>query len=233
MTTLARRRHPLALAVTLALAAGSAQAATISVTDSGDSGTGSTCTLRQAIVSMNSQTLQAGCVNSGAGFGSNDTIQFDPTVTSVSLSGTQLSVTSGTSLTLQGSGQTIDANNNSRVLKVESATLTLSSLTLTGGRYNRGGGGGMYAFFSTVTLTDSTVSGNSAPFDERAAGHGGGVLAVHSTVTLADSTVSGNSAGYHGGGVYANSSTVTLTDSTVSGNSATLTAAACSPCPAR
>jgi CSLREA domain-containing protein len=72
-----------------------------------------------------------------------------------------------------------------------------------------GSGGGILA--STVNLTRSTVSGNSA------SQNGGGIVAV-STATLTHSAVSGNSAGQDGGGIAAER--ITLTDSTVAGNTA-------------
>ena len=62
----------------------------------------------------------------------------------------------------------------------------------------------------TLTLTNSTVSGNSAR-------HRGGGVYNNGTATLTNSTVSGNDAYYGGGGVF-NSGTLTLTNSTVSGN---------------
>ncbi len=223
-------RHPLALAVSLALAAGSAQAATVTVTSNLDDGSG--CTLREAIVSMSSQALQAGCANTGAAFGTDDTIVFDASLAgaNVSLSTGALEVHSDSApltLTIQGSGQTIDANHASRVLSVESATLTLSNLTLTGGSANYGGG--IYAGYSTVTLNDCTVSGNTA--SSTTIGLGGGVLAVSkpsatladSSITLSHSTVSdntayGTSAGLGGGLFLLGENSVTLTDSTVSDN---------------
>ncbi len=63
-----------------------------------------------------------------------------------------------------------------------------------------------------MTLTNSTVSGNSAQSDC------GGIYNIYSTLTLTNSTVSGNSAGASGG--VCNRGTLTLTNSTVSGNSA-------------
>jgi hypothetical protein len=86
-----------------------------------------------------------------------------------------------------------------------------SVLTVTGSTVRRnvagGNGGGIEA--STATVTNSTVSGNTA-------GNGGGIEA--STATVTNSTVSGNTAG-NGGGIEAN--TATVTNSTVSGNTAT------------
>ena len=85
--------------------------------------------------------------------------------------------------------------------------MTLTDSTVSGN--SAFSGGGLYND-GTMTLTDSTVSGNSA--------FSGGGLYSDGTMTLTDSTVSGNSAD-SGGGLY-NDGTMTLTDSTVSGNSA-------------
>ena len=46
-----------------------------------------------------------------------------------------------------------------------------------------------------VTVTDSTISGNSA-------GRDGGGICAGGTLTVTDSTISGNSAGGDGGGIY-------------------------------
>ncbi len=95
------------------------------------------------------------------------------------------------------------------------STLNLDKVTVQGGKARFGGGifGGIS---STITLTNSTVSGNSATSD------GGGIYGyTNSTITLTNSTVSTNSANYGGGGIYGGTnSTITLTNSTVSGNSA-------------
>jgi predicted outer membrane repeat protein len=90
------------------------------------------------------------------------------------------------------------------------ANLTLEGLTLTGGVAGSGQSGGAVNSDATVTLTNSTVTGNSAGL------HGGGISA--DTATLTNSTVSGNSAAFGGGGLW--NITTTLTNSTVSGNSA-------------
>src|SRR5262249_53344051 len=74
-------------------------------------------------------------------------------------------------------------------------------------------GGGLANVLGTLTVTDCTVSGNSA------GDNGGGLYNLNGTLTLTNCTVSGNSAGYDGGGLW-NNGTATLTDCTVSGNSA-------------
>ena len=65
-----------------------------------------------------------------------------------------------------------------------------------------------------LTLTDCTVSGNSA------GSSGGGLYNISGTATLTNCTVSGNSAGGNGGGLFNDDGTTTLTNCTVSGNSA-------------
>jgi len=76
-------QRPLTLALGLALGLGSAPlaglAATISVFTANDAGSATDCTLRQAIVSMNTSSVSGtGCVNSGDAFGTGDTINFAP-----------------------------------------------------------------------------------------------------------------------------------------------------------
>jgi N-acetylneuraminic acid mutarotase len=75
-----------------------------------------------------------------------------------------------------------------------------------------GDGAGIYSVGGTVTISNSTVSGNRA---NRAAGgiFNGGSLEI------TNSTISGNGALYSGGGI-GNSGTVTISHSTLSGNSA-------------
>jgi hypothetical protein len=73
-----------------------------------------------------------------------------------------------------------------------SATVTILNSTLTGnggGIYTSGFEGG-----TNVTVSNSTISGNSADL-------GGGIYSYWSAVTIVNSTLSGNSAG-SGGGIY-------------------------------
>ncbi len=77
-----------------------------------------------------------------------------------------------------------------------------------------------------MTVTDSTLSGNSA-----GVGSGGGID-NSGTVMVTNSTLSGNSVSFgpnnNGGGI-ANSGTLTVIDSTLSGNSAPAAKAEASP----
>jgi len=99
------------------------------------------------------------------------------------------------------------AGGNGGGIEASEATVTNSSVS----GNTAGNGGGIEA--SAATLTNSTVSGNTAT-----SGNGGGIEA--NTTTVTNSTVSGNTAASaNGGGIEA--STATLTNCTVSGNTAT------------
>lgn len=79
-----------------------------------------------------------------------------------------------------------------------------------------GRGGGLFAFSEsgqTLTLTDSTVSGNST--DQL----GGGVYADRTNLELVNSTVSDNSSGDSGGGILVSLASANLVHATVAFNS--------------
>ncbi|REJ53046.1 MAG: endo-1,3-1,4-beta-glycanase ExsH [Microcystis aeruginosa DA14] len=84
-------------------------------------------------------------------------------------------------------------------------TLTLNNSTITGNTATYGGG---IDNNGTLTLTNSTISGNT-----------GGGIHNWGTLTLTNSTITGNTAAYDGGGIV-NWGTLTLTDSTITGNTA-------------
>jgi hypothetical protein len=114
-------------------------------------------------------------------------------------------------ITNESSAQRIEisGNNSVRVFQVNSgANLTINNVTVRNG--SAFGGGGGILNFGTLTMTNCTVSGNSAD---------GGGIANGGTLTMTNCTVSGNSAFGSGGGIY-NSGTLTMTNCTVSGNSA-------------
>ena len=195
----------LVLAITQALALQAAQAASIEVTSNLDDGTD--CTLREAIDTVNAGVDQNNdCIITGT-LGTDDAISFGAGVAgSTIVTNGELTIAQSVSINSGGTPTTIDANGVGRIINV-SANSTLDQLTLTGGNANSyGDGGGIYAL-ADVTLTNSTVSGNSA----------GGIYANYgASVTLTNSTVSGNS----GSGINTfRSSIVRLTNSTVSDNS--------------
>ena len=99
-----------------------------------------------------------------------------------------------------------------------SITLTNSTLSKNSAGDSSGGGGGIYNNEGTVTVTNGTVSHNVA---HGSLSGGGGIYNNEGTVTLTKSTIIGNTAKSYGGGVR-NSGTLHLSSSTVSGNRTTL-----------
>ncbi len=92
-------------------------------------------------------------------------------------------------------------------------TTTLTNCTVSG---NSAGnfGGGLYDLIGTTTLTNSTFIGNSAYVN------GGGMFDNLGTSTLNYCTLTGNSASVNGGGLFNNLGTSTLNYCTLSGSSA-------------
>ena len=222
---LSRRR--LAAALLLALAPLAAQAATIVVTSPNDSdpAAAGTCTLRQAIVSMNTGALAGSCANTGAAFGSADTITFAAPSLTGSMPGT---------ITLSDSADT--SGNLGGTLIV-----TAPQLVIDGSEW-RGGGAGQYADGVTIARPDGASNGFGILRDTAVAGgllvldglamrngfalqplcggrsDGGGVCMIDADLAMTDSRVSGNKAGYGGGGIASVAGTITLTRCTIDAN---------------
>jgi len=104
------------------------------------------------------------------------------------------------------------------------ANVSLENLTITGGVAEgndstegiQRGGGLSIDQTSTVTVTNSLITGNSA------ATTGGGIFAgEETTVTLIDSQVSNNQSNFNGGGILTASNNFTLRNSTITGNTVT------------
>ena len=156
--------------------------------------------------------------NSSAGA---DTIEFDAGLSggSIGLSSGQLLISD--SLTINGLGAnflTVDAQmNNFRVFNITDNSSSLidvfiNDLTITGG--NVFGSGGGIQTVESLTITNSTISGNSTGF------RGGGIYSVGGDTTIVNSTISGNNSASDGGGIYSYIETINITNSTISGNSA-------------
>jgi hypothetical protein len=177
------------------------------VTNLLDSGTGS---LRDAIA-----TTPAG-----------GTVDFQPGLSgTITLTSGQLTVAKD--LTVDGPGAgviAVSGNNASRVFAIGATfTVDISGLTIANGKFGStaGGGGGGILNAGTLTLTDSTLSGNSAL---GTLGSLGGGIYNTGTLTIAACTLSGNSASNaftsSGGAIDNYQGTVTITASTLSGNTA-------------
>ncbi len=103
-------------------------------------------------------------------------------------------------------------------------TASLSGLTVANGNNllvpgSGGGNGGGIANFGVLTVSDCTLSGNTAQHD------GGGVWNA-GTLTVSNSAFTGNTAGDAGGAIF-NDGTVTVTASLVSGNTAAVGGGIC------
>ncbi len=92
--------------------------------------------------------------------------------------------------------------------------LTLTDSTVSGNSTGGFRGGGFVNVAGQATLTNSTISGNTST------GQGAGGLWnwIGGTLTLINCTVSGNTGNGYSGGILNDGSTLTLTNSTVSGN---------------
>ena len=218
-------RHNALGALSALCVASGLQAATYTVTNLQDGDDGS---LRQAILDANA--------NPGP-----DTIKFalpDGPGT-IALSSGELAITDD--VTIDGAtqpGMIVSGRNTSRVFIINSpatveiialtisngfsssgggvfnaGTLTLTQSTLTGNSTSGAGGGASNT--GTMTLTESTVIGNSST------DVGGGIINFGGTLTLLNTTVHENSSQADaGGGIFNNTGTVTLSDSTIRANTA-------------
>jgi CSLREA domain-containing protein len=97
-----------------------------------------------------------------------------------------------------------------RIFRIESGTVNLSGLKISGGSVDSPNLGGGVSNGGTLTLTNITVNGN--------AGYAGGGIHSTGTLTVNNSTISGNTSSASGGGMAIEGGTVTLNNSSVSGN---------------
>ena len=221
-----------------------------------DGGAGS---LRQAILDANST-------------GGQDRIEFTVAGT-MTLSADLPVISDGVDIAGPGAGSlTVDGDGAYRVFRIDTVTtgtvsidgltvtgsiqagiaayytdvpITLSSMVVTGNVFSRGAGIQVYNNITDITISDVTVSDNSAYLNggglyadaggpgqhititgsrftnNDTDGSGGGIHVRHSTLLVSDTTVSGNTAGNAGGGVSLYETYgVTLDGVTVTGNQA-------------
>jgi IPT/TIG domain-containing protein/polymorphic membrane protein len=199
------------------------QASSFTVTNTNDSGAGS---LRQAILDANAATTGV-------------TINFDLTTYPATIMLTSGTLNIAQNVAIHGPGAsdlTIDGNHNRQILSIASGkNVSVSGLTFANGNNDNGGavfnsgnltvaesvftgntsaqGGAIDNFFgATLTVTDSTFSGNSASV------LGGGIFNF-ATATVTRSTFSNNTLSSEAAGVY-NQGTMTIVNSTFAGNQA-------------
>lgn len=115
--------------------------------------------------------------------------------------------------TAAASGGGIDANGT---LIVERSTISDNSSPGPGFAI----GGGIDCFCTSVTVSDSTIAGNSAGGPNGTGNQGGGILFDSGgALTITNSTIAGNAASASGGGIY-DDSEIDLTNATLASNSA-------------
>lgn len=213
-----------ALAVVQTITLNTSDAATFRVTNGFDAG--DRCTMREALALVNlgqvSFPPQNGCFNlSTDPIGTNDTIEFS--VSSITDLSDTLEITNDVTINPSGGLVTFLGNSNDRVFKINSATVSMNSVSIRNGLADDGNanndpenvpadnGGGVFITAditmgsrSTLTLSNSTVTGNSANRN------GGGIYSTFSALILDNSTVSSNSVNNQGGALYASFSTVNI-----------------------
>lgn len=217
---------PLVLAVLLSftLTSGRVGAAgkTIRVTSTGGGTGGPQCTLRDAILAVDTSSLYGACDGSGTGPFTIELVANEvynvTEVVDTNLSGypAGLPVISS-DLTINGNGATIRGSAGSpplSLLTIYLATVTVNNVTLqSSSTVGYGGGGGaIYNYNGTLNLNYSTISGNVA-------GSGGGGVYNGGTATITYSTFSNNSA--QQGGAIHNAGTLTVLNSTFDTNQST------------
>jgi hypothetical protein len=216
-----------------------AMSAVITVDGQPDDLTPGICDLAEAIENANDDGATNADCEAGAGA---DEIQLtvDTTLTTVDndavLGPTGLPAITSV-ITIEGNDHTVlrdaGASDDFRIFLIESGgDLTLNQVIVSGGLVNTASppstGGGIHNA-GTLTLNNSTVSGNSAAAPATGLipyAYGGGIY-NGSTLTLSYSVVTGNDATSssvaYGGGVF-NKSTATISNSTISANSASVDA---------
>jgi predicted outer membrane repeat protein len=125
---------------------------------------------------------------------------------------------SGNLLTLNGQGAVISGGNAVRIFQVNGGgNVAFNRVTLTNGFRNEGGA--IYNFGGTVSVTNSTLSNNSANFS------GGAIYNENGRLTITSSTLSNNNSSLYegvgggGGAIYNEFGQLTITRSTLSNNS--------------
>ncbi len=95
--------------------------------------------------------------------------------------------------------------------------LTITGSTISGNTSQTNGGGVLASDGPALIVSTTTVSGNKAGVGF----NGAGIYDIDMPLTISNSTISGNSGATNGGGVYAIQAAPTIVNSTINGNSAT------------
>ncbi len=168
------------------------------------SGTGNTCSLRDAVTLANT----AGSADIAFAAGVIGTINLSSAL------GALPSITGNLDLFGPGANILAVSGGNSTsvgsIFKVTSTNAAFSGITIANGNVLSSGGG--IDNTGTLTVSNSTLSGNSANV------FGGGIFNNNGTLIVSSSTFSGNGALLQGGGIYNGAGTLAVNNSTLSGN---------------
>jgi hypothetical protein len=184
--------------------------------DSGGSCPGSSCTLRQALATA----------------ASGDIIQFEPGITTITLTSGELLINNN--LTIEGPGanrltvrrSNLEGTPQFRIFNIAAGqfNVTISDLTIANGNVSGDGGGIFNQSTGTVAVTRCTISDNRA---NHTSGGGGGICNAFNrssgALKVTACTISGNSAAgasFASGGGVLNGGVLEITNCTISGNSA-------------
>lgn len=220
-------RFPRTLLLTLLFGIVPAHAATLNVTANAPdvlNGANASCSLREAITNINnSAATYADCANTGAAYGTGDTINIPAGTYTTTLVGAgegfnatgDYDINRSVAITGAGAGASIiNSGGMDRVFDITGAyTVSISGVTITGGNTAAIGAGGGIQNLGTLTVTNSIITGNGA--DD------GGGISNGGTLTVTNSTITGNTATNWGGGIVS-WSPLTVTNSTISSNTALL-----------
>lgn len=171
---------------------------------------GQTCTLTSGQILLN-KNLKIDASTLSAGFmisGNNASRVFEVAATCV-VDLKALTIRNG-----YASGTSYPGNTGGGIYN--SGTLSLTECTLSANQAVLGtdpGGGAIENNSGILTLTRSTVSGNSSTY-------GGGIENFPGTLVLNQCTVANNSASLNGGGISSSGGSITVNQSTICGNSA-------------
>jgi hypothetical protein len=153
--------------------------ATLTVTNNNDAGTGS---LRQVVLDAVS----------------GDTVTFATGVTGTITLTSVIALTNNLGILGPGANVlTVNGNGTTNLFNVTNCTVLVANLSLTGG--HAAFGGAVQLTSGMLTISNCTISGNTAP--PASGGRGGGIYAVSASLLVVNSTLSGNTA-LMGGAIY-------------------------------
>jgi hypothetical protein len=147
-----------------------------------------------------------------ASAGSGDTIQFQANLSGTIILSNTLDINKNLTIDGAGSGISVSGGGMIRVFQIEAGnTVAINGLAITGGMVTGVSAGGGILNYGSLTLTNSTVTGNSATY-------GGGIDNSWGTMILSGDTVNNNTSTIYGGGVENDGGTTTIINCTIAAN---------------